>query len=123
MGSQVTIESVSLPDLVTNTANLTNVSSVTILNENGDVVASSTAKEKLSQVRLRLPEANGTYVEARVYKYTFGEGVQLDTNTSYKLYLNTTAATPPLLPVFRNASSEYDDADKKSCRRKYLWLI
>ena len=35
VGSQVTIKSVSLPDLVTNTANLTNVGSVTILDERG----------------------------------------------------------------------------------------
>lgn len=80
----------------------------------GGVVSSSTAKEELSQVRL--PTQNGIYVEARVYKYTFGEGVQLDTNKSYKLYLNTTAVTPPLLPVFRNASSEYTDADQSFVR-------
>ena len=114
VGSKVTIQSVSLPDLVTNTANLTNVGSVTIFDEDGDVVASSTVKEELSQVRL--PTQNGTYVEARVYKYTFGDGVQLETNTSYKLYLETTAATPPLLPVFRNASSEYEDADQSFVR-------
>lgn len=114
VGSKVTIKSVSLPDLVTNTENLKHVSTVKIFDEDGEEVSSSTAKEELSQVRL--PEANGTYVEARVYKYTFGEGVQLNTNKSYKLYLNTTAATPPLLPVFRNASSEYTDADQSFVR-------
>lgn len=81
----------------------------------GGVISSSTAKEALA-APVRLPTQNGTYVEARVYKYTFGEGVQLDTNKSYKLYLETTAATPPLLPVFRNASSEYTDADQSFVR-------
>ena len=114
VGSKVTIKSVSLPDLVTNTENLRHVSTVTLLDERGGVISTSTAKEELAQVRL--PTQNGTYVEARVYKYTFGEGVQLDTNKSYKLYLNTTAATPPLLPVFRNASSEYTDADQSFVR-------
>lgn len=114
VGSKVTIKSVSLPDLVTNTENLKHVSTVTLLDERGGVVSSSTAKEELSQVRL--PTQNGTYVEARVYKYTFGDGVQLDTNKFYKLYLETTAATPPLLPVFRNASSEYTDADQSFVR-------
>ena len=115
VGSQVTIKSVSLPDLVTNTENLKHVGSVKIFDEDGNEVSSSTAKEALAAL-VRLPTQNGTYVEARVYKYTFGEGVQLDTNKSYKLYLETTAATPPLLPVFRNASSEYTDADRSFVR-------
>lgn len=115
VGSKVTIKSVSLPDLVTNTENLRHVGTVTLLDEQGGVVSSSTAKEALA-APVRLPTQNGTYVEARVYKYTFGEGVQLDTNKSYKLYLETTAATPPLLPVFRNASSEYTDADRSFVR-------
>lgn len=115
VGSNVTIKSVSLPDLVTNTENLRHVSTVRIFDEDGNEVSYSTAKTELPQVRL--PTQNGTYVEARVYKYTFGgEGVTLRTDKSYKLYLETTAATPPLLPVFRNASSEYDDADQSFVR-------
>lgn len=114
VGSQVTIKSVSLPDLVTNTENLKHVSSVTVLDEQGGVVSHSTAKEELSQVRL--PAQNSTYVEARVYKYTFGEGIVLNANQTYTLRLNTSATTPPLLPVFRNASSEYTDADQSFVR-------
>ena len=114
VGSQVTVKSVSLPDLVTNTANLNYVSTVTILDERGGVVCDATAKEEVAQVRL--PAQNGTYAEARVYKYTFGEGVVLNTNATYKLRLVTSAATPPLLPVFRNASSEYTDADQSFVR-------
>ncbi|MBO7181600.1 MAG: hypothetical protein J6V91_02310, partial [Kiritimatiellae bacterium] len=115
VGSNVTIKSVSLPDLATNTENLRHVSTVRIFDEDGNEVSYSTAKTELPQVRL--PTQNGIYVEARVYKYTFGgEGVQLETDKSYKLYLETTAATPPLLPVFRNASSEYKDADESSVR-------
>ena len=114
VGSNVTINSVSLPDLVTNTENLRHVSTVTLLDERGGVISTSTAKTELPQVRL--PTQNGTYVEARVYKYTFGGGVQLETDKSYTLRLNTTAATPPLLPVFRNASSEYTDADQSFVR-------
>lgn len=115
VGSKVTIKSVSLPDLVTNTENLKHVGSVKIFDKDGNEVSSSTAKEALA-APVRLPTQNGTYVEARVYKYTFGDGVQLDTNESYKLYLETTAVTPPLLPVFRNASSEYTDADQSFVR-------
>lgn len=114
VGSQVTIKSVSLPDLVTNTENLKYVSSVTVLDERGGVVSHSTAKEEVSQVRL--PAQNSTYVEARVYKYTFGEGIVLNANQTYTLRLNTSATTPPLLPVFRNASSEYKDADQSFVR-------
>ena len=68
VGSTVTVKSVSLPDLMTNTENLKYVNSVTILDANGGEVTSTTWEQPST---VRLPTQNGTYVEARVYKYTF----------------------------------------------------
>jgi hypothetical protein len=68
--------------------------------------------------QIQLPSVNGTYVAAIPYVYTFQTALTLDTSKTYTLRLNPNSnlTTPPLLPVFRNASSQYTDADQSSVR-------
>lgn len=134
VGSKVTIESITLPDLATNTANLKHVPSVTLLNANGEPfldangnplldangkeIKEITSNDAYTQQQIQLPSVNGTHVAAIPYVYKFPSALTLETGKTYTLRLNPNdkLTTPPLLPVFRNASSQYTDADQSSVR-------
>ena len=135
VGSKVTINSITLPDLATNTANLKHVPSVTLLNANGEPfldangnplldangkeIKEITSNDAYTQQQIQLPSVNGTHVAAIPYVYTFPSALPpLETGKTYTLRLNPNSnlTTPPLLPVFRNASSQYTDADQSSVR-------
>lgn len=118
VGSKVTITSITLPDLATNTANLKHVPNIALLDgETGEVIATSNDAAPGTQ-QIQLPSVNGTHVAAIPYVYTFQTALTLDTSKTYTLRLNPNSnlTTPPLLPVFRNASSEYTDADQSFVR-------
>lgn len=117
VGSTVTIASITLPDIATNTANLRYIPSVTLLKADGTEVA--TSKAPTTGTRIVLPSIDGSHVDAIPYTYTFDKALELDTQAVYTLRLNpdtTQLTTPPVLAVFRNASSEYTDADTSIVR-------
>lgn len=116
VGSQVKITTVTLPDIATNTTNLPNVPSVSILDETGKVLATSTSCTPQSTT-IPLASIDGSHVDVKPYIYAFSPAVPLDTSKTYTLRLNpNNNLTTPLLPVFRNASSEYTDADTSVVR-------
>ena len=116
VGSQVKITTVTLPDIATNTTNLPNIPSVSILDETGKVLATSTSCTPQSTT-IPLASIDGSHVDVKPYIYAFSPAVPLDTSKTYTLRLNPNDnLTTPLLPVFRNASSEYTDADTSIVR-------
>lgn len=117
VGSKATISSVTLPDIATNTANLRHVPSVTLLDETGAEIATST-RPTTGDI-ISLPSMNGSHVDVIPYTYTFETDIELETQAFYTLRLNpdtSNLTTPPMLAVFRNASSEYTDADASNVR-------
>ena len=117
VGSKAIITSITLPDIATNTANLRYVPSVTLLNADGKEIA--TSKAPTTGTLITLSSIDGSHVDAIPYTYTFDKALELDTQAVYTLRLNpdtTQLTTPPVLAVFRNASSEYTDADTSIVR-------
>ncbi len=120
VGEQITITSITVPDLGTSMAD--RVGSLSILDANGEVIATSGGGARTTTATLKLLSEKATYVMAHETTYSF-DNVTLDChsqNHDLKYFLQFNPAKDYTgainIPVFQNNDTTRKDADETHLR-------